>query len=180
MKKILLLLTLTLLGCKPIEDYYSSYTSKNYDWNESITIRDKFGDAETVNEWERFLLKEGFDVYSMDATKSIQKEFEDVQGIKDEAKEMRIIEGIGAKIETKYLLQLEGYYQGNIIDVKNKGKVVANFELMANNIKNKRGEFSKFRQFLNLVMVDLKNESSPRSKKPTGESDGWGFLNLNN
>tara|TARA_B110000046_G_scaffold173245_1_gene195680 strand:+ start:339 stop:653 length:315 start_codon:yes stop_codon:yes gene_type:complete len=103
----------------------------------------------------------------MDATKSIQKEFEDVQGIKDEAKEMRIIEGIGAKIETRYLLQLEGYYQGNILDMKNNGKVVANFELMANNLPEvtMRGQLSKFAQFLNLVMVDLKKETSPRSKK---------------
>ena len=161
------MLAITLLGCKSIEDYYSSYTSNKYDWNESITIRDKFGDTETVNEWERFLLKEGFDVYSMDATKSEQNEFENAQGINDEVKSTRTIEGVGSKIETKYLLQLEGYYQGNILDMENNGKVVANFELMANNLRDKTmmGELSNFTQFLNLVMVDLKKETSPRSKK---------------
>ena len=106
-------------------------------------------------------------MYSMDATKSEQNEFENAQGINDEVKSTRTIEGVGSKIETKYLLQLEGYYQGNILDMENNGKVVANFELMANNLRDKTmmGELSNFTQFLNLVMVDLKKETSPRSKK---------------
>ena len=51
--------------------------------------------------------------------------------------------------------------------MENNGKVVANFELMANNLRDKTmmGELSNFPQFLNLVMVDLKKETSPRSKK---------------
>jgi hypothetical protein len=47
----------------------------------------------------------------------------------------------------------------------NNGKVVANFELRPNNLKKPIGQISIFAQFLNLVMVDLKKETSPRSKK---------------
>ena len=110
----------------------------------------------------------------MDATISEVNEFENTQGklnnkgselLRVEVKSTKTIQGVSKKIETRYLFQLEGYFQGNILDMYNNGKVVANFELRPNNLKKPIGQISIFAQFLNLVMVDLKKETSPRSKK---------------
>ena len=70
---------------------------------------------------------------------------------------MRIIEGIGAKIETRYLLQLEGYYQGNILDMKNNEgtafKICSIFKF--SNGRFKKGNFTKKQKTIIVLFVQI-------------------------